>query len=78
MISNPPVYNLTRNWNVNYHQFGYYSNVQQVYNLTRNWNVNPTVIATHQWSYDVYNLTKNWNVNSNIQDIKLNENEYII
>ena len=49
-----------------------------VYNLTRNWNVNPTVIATHQWSYDVYNLTKNWNVNSNIQDIKLNENEYII
>ncbi|KXU40670.1 hypothetical protein HMPREF3037_03261, partial [Candidatus Stoquefichus sp. KLE1796] len=70
--------NLTRNWNVNPKDTDLMISNPPVYNLTRNWNVNPTVIATHQWSYDVYNLTKNWNVNSNIQDIKLNENEYII
>ena len=38
------------------------------------WNNN----NTYRKYAPVYNLTKNWNVNSNIQDIKLNENEYII
>ena len=58
MISNPPVYNLTRNWNVNYHQFGYYSNVQQVYNLTRNWNVNLMDMVNSLQMLIVYNLTE--------------------